>query len=203
VKDLRKMNISLLCKWWWLLENQNGIWQDIVQINYMKNKLISLIKHRQSDSPVWSDLLKIRHIYLKGREFVVNNGKKISFWLDPWLEGNPLCSMYPILYELCLNQDSTVHEVSVSGWVVPFKIILPPLIRNVWYELARKLNMVVLNGDDDKLVWKWTPNKKFSVKSVYMELTKHETGPNFSFLWKSKLPEKIKKSCGWLHKMQF
>jgi hypothetical protein len=171
MKDLRKMNINLLCKWWWLLENQRGIWQDIMQIKYVRNKPISLIKPRQSDSPVWCDLLKIRHIYLKGRKFITNNVKKISFWLDPWMDGKPLYLAYPILYELCLNQDSSVHEVSDNGWVIPFKIILPPLIRDVWYEMARKLNRVVLNGSDDKPVWKWTSTKKFSVKSVYLELT--------------------------------
>jgi len=32
-KDLRKMNISLLCKWWHKVENGSGIWHDIVQRN--------------------------------------------------------------------------------------------------------------------------------------------------------------------------
>jgi hypothetical protein len=61
--------------------------------------------------------------------------------------------------------------------VIPFKIILPPLIRDMWYELARRLNMVVLTMDEDKPVWKWIANKKFSVKYVYLELTKNEGGP--------------------------
>jgi hypothetical protein len=26
IKDIRKMNLSLLCKWWWKLENESGIW---------------------------------------------------------------------------------------------------------------------------------------------------------------------------------
>jgi hypothetical protein len=33
VKDLRKMNISLLCKWWWKFENEEGLWQEIVRNN--------------------------------------------------------------------------------------------------------------------------------------------------------------------------
>lgn len=31
VKDLRKQNISLMVKWWWKLETQNGLWQKIVR----------------------------------------------------------------------------------------------------------------------------------------------------------------------------
>jgi hypothetical protein len=30
-KDLRKMNINLLCKWWHKVENGSGIWHNIVQ----------------------------------------------------------------------------------------------------------------------------------------------------------------------------
>jgi hypothetical protein len=26
IKDLRKLNISLLVKWWWALENEEGLW---------------------------------------------------------------------------------------------------------------------------------------------------------------------------------
>lgn len=29
IKYIRKMNIGLLCKWWWKLETENGIWQEL------------------------------------------------------------------------------------------------------------------------------------------------------------------------------
>jgi hypothetical protein len=50
--------------------------------------------------------MKVRGIYLKGRECKINNGRSISLWLDVWLGDKPLCTTYPILYELCLNQNS-------------------------------------------------------------------------------------------------
>jgi hypothetical protein len=31
IKNLRKMNISLLCKWWWMLEKEDGLWHEIVR----------------------------------------------------------------------------------------------------------------------------------------------------------------------------
>jgi hypothetical protein len=36
VKYLRKQNISLLCKWWWKLENHEGLWQKIVKKEIFK-----------------------------------------------------------------------------------------------------------------------------------------------------------------------
>lgn len=34
------------------------------------------VKHKQNDSPMWTDLLKIKYIYLQGRKMVIKNGKK-------------------------------------------------------------------------------------------------------------------------------
>jgi hypothetical protein len=38
--------------------------------------------------------------------------------------------------------------------------------------------------------WKWTPSKKFTVKSMYEHLTKDDCGPKFKRVWKVKIPEK-------------
>jgi hypothetical protein len=192
IKDLRKMNASLLCKWWWLLENGEGIWQYLIKIKYVKGVPICLIKHTQHDSPVWSDLLKIRPVYLKGRTFKVRDGKMVSFWMDSWLEDKPLCVLYPILFDLCRNPKSSVSEMKENEWVVPFRIILPPIVRDQWYELAGKLNYVNLEGGKDIPIWNWTASRKFSVKSVYLELTKRDAAPSYSEIWKAKIPEKVK-----------
>jgi hypothetical protein len=107
IKDLRKMNINLLCKWWWILETKDGLWQDIVKLKYVKNSPTCLIPNRYNDSPIWCDLMKIRHIYLKGRTIKIQDGKRVSFWLDD----RPLCPSYPVLYELCLIQNSSMYGV--------------------------------------------------------------------------------------------
>jgi hypothetical protein len=122
------MNISLLCNWWWILENEEGLWQEIVNLKYVKGTPICLVKQKYSDSPVWSDLLKIRHLYLKGREYKVNNGKMMSFWRDLWTGDMPLCRKYPILFDLCENQDCSVYDVAREGLVIRFKVRLPPAL---------------------------------------------------------------------------
>jgi hypothetical protein len=81
-KVLRYMNINLLCKWWWLLETNGGLWQDINKLKYVKQHPICLIPNKFHDLSLWKDLLKVRHIYLKGRRYKKGNGKNISFWMD-------------------------------------------------------------------------------------------------------------------------
>ena len=61
IKDIRKMNISLLCKWWWKLETEDGLWQTLIRTKYLRGgRLIRIVKHRIDDSPVWSDILKVK-----------------------------------------------------------------------------------------------------------------------------------------------
>jgi hypothetical protein len=151
VKDLRKLNISLMCKWWRILEHETGLWQEIVRLKYTKGNRVCLIKHNSHDSPVWTNLLKIRHIYLKGMEYELNDGNSISFWLDTWLRSTILCTSYPALYDLCREQDSSVKEVADADWVLHFRVSLPPILREQWYELAAKLNEVALKDGRDKV----------------------------------------------------
>jgi hypothetical protein len=153
------------CKWWWLLENSEGLWQGLVRIKYVKESLICLIPNRLNGSPLWKELMKVRHIYLRGRGYEVNNGRSVSFWQDVWLEEKPLCIIYPVLFELCLRPNCLVADMAATEWVVEFKVRLQGILRDQWYQLAAKLNLVSLNDEKDSAVWKWT-SRKFTVKSV-------------------------------------
>jgi hypothetical protein len=50
IKNIAKMNLSLLCKWWWRLDNESGLWQDLVRAKYLKNKVAGNVSHRLGDS---------------------------------------------------------------------------------------------------------------------------------------------------------
>jgi hypothetical protein len=99
----------------------------LVKLKYVKDRPICHIIARQNNSPAWKDLIKIRHIYLKGRRFKVGNGKLISFWLNTWMGEKPLSMMYPIIYELAIHKDASVFDIYSRGWVIQFSVRLPPL----------------------------------------------------------------------------
>lgn len=50
VKNLELFNICLMCKWWWRLEAESGIWQTIIDKKYLKGSGIYNIKSKSSDS---------------------------------------------------------------------------------------------------------------------------------------------------------
>jgi hypothetical protein len=58
------------------------------------------------------------------------------------------------------------------------------MIIDGWYELADKLNYVTLNDNNDKVQWKWTANKQFTVKSVHEHLTRDDNGHVYKWIWK-------------------
>jgi hypothetical protein len=92
IKNIRKMNLSLLCKWWWKLENEEGLWQDLVKAKYLQNAGVGNVSHKMGDSPVWTDLLKVKPIYLRGRQVIIKNGKHTLFCKDLAGRQTYLCS---------------------------------------------------------------------------------------------------------------
>ncbi|RCV43121.1 hypothetical protein SETIT_9G269800v2 [Setaria italica] len=92
--------MSLLCKWWWKIENGEGLWQEIFKKKYKIEGGISHLKSNQNNSPVWSDLLKVKYPYLKGRIIKIGNGLDTDFWNDPWCGVVPLRDKFQELFDI-------------------------------------------------------------------------------------------------------
>lgn len=60
VKDLHKQNVSLLTKWWWKLENQQGLWQEVIWAKYFKKDTVASVKSKFGDSPIWKAIMKVK-----------------------------------------------------------------------------------------------------------------------------------------------
>ncbi|MCI34113.1 kinesin-like protein, partial [Trifolium medium] len=46
----------------------------------------------------------------------VGDGLATYFWTDTWLDGSPLCVRFRRLFDLAVNQSSTVAEMFSLGW---------------------------------------------------------------------------------------
>jgi hypothetical protein len=65
VHDLRKYDTSLLCKWWWKLYKQYGMWQKIMRAKYLWNKTIANITPGVNILPIGRLYWKLRKL-MKG-----------------------------------------------------------------------------------------------------------------------------------------
>lgn len=126
------MNISQLAKWWWKLEQEEGLWQEIVKFKYMHNKSVFSVTQKATDSPMWCDLLKVRDIYLQGRGISIKNGEITRFWCDPWLYDKSLMLIMPTLFLLCDQKEVTVAEVKNSNVQITFRRRLTESLQLSW-----------------------------------------------------------------------
>ena len=79
-----------------------------MQKKYVKSSYAAQLKVRQSNSPLWNDLLKVREIYLKGRAMAVGNGEMTYFWRDPWCGSSTLKDKFSEIFDICNEQSCSV-----------------------------------------------------------------------------------------------
>ena len=121
IKDLHKQNISLLLKWWWKLETSDGMWQRIIRARYFRNKTVANIRNRFSDSPCWKSIMKVKETYMAGRKINVNCGDLARVWHDPWLGDGVLRDRFPVLFDICQNQECTVASFVANDYELAFR----------------------------------------------------------------------------------
>ena len=115
MKDLWKMNISLMCKWWWKLERNEGLWQEIVRKKYVNNCCLISLKNKPTNFPVWNELLSIKDIYIAGRKVLVGKSDSTSFWRDSRICDTSLKDKFPQLFEICNEIEVSVAWMARDG----------------------------------------------------------------------------------------
>jgi hypothetical protein len=63
VLDLTTMNKSLLCKWLWKLENNEGTWQQLLLRKYLQNQVLANATVGQGCSHFWQGLMYVNPIF--------------------------------------------------------------------------------------------------------------------------------------------
>ena len=191
MKDLHKQNVSLMIKWWWKLETQTGMWQDIVRARYLTNKSVASVKPRFSDSPCWKALLKVKDIYLVGRKIHLESGDLVRVWKDSINGLSPFQTLYPSLFEICNNQDCTIANFKSVDVHSFFRRRLIAELSRQWEEINKTINNIQLSQGGDRVYWGLNSNGKFSTKSVYKWLENPISGYHYSWIWRAKIPLKI------------
>lgn len=194
IKNLRKMNISLLTKWWWKLE-RDGLWQEIVKFKYLKKNSIFSVSHKTSDSPIWADLLKVKDIYLQGG-IRIRYGHKRRFLSDTWLYDVPICNISSVLFILCEQKNVSVADVKSGKVQISFSRWLTSELQTCWNHIVSDAIDFHLQEPEDEILWKFGKNKHFSVKSMYNAMTKDDVGPDHKHIGRVKFHRRLKSLCG-------
>ena len=90
--------------------------------------------------------------YEKGKGHVIGNGKQTRFWKDVWFEDCPLKISYPRLFNMCHDQDISVHTAGVLEWNLSYRRCFGCVEMVEWNELMTKLEEILLTVSDDRVV---------------------------------------------------
>jgi hypothetical protein len=116
VLDLTIMNMSLLCKWIWNLENTQGTWKTMLSRKYLANQVLSQEIRGPRGSHFWQSLLSVDDIFQQYRQRVMHEGEKALFWEDKWVNNTPRSIQFPRLYHLSFQKGFIVRKLKQEGW---------------------------------------------------------------------------------------
>ena len=110
-------------------------------------------------------------------DFVVGDGRKVSFWKDKGCGTTPLCESFPSLFALATSKEAWVNEVWTAfrerggSWNPcfsrPFNDWKMEEVERLFCCLGgKKVNV----DEEDRVRWMDSKNALFSVKSLYRAL---------------------------------
>jgi hypothetical protein len=181
--------------------NEEGVWQEILQNKYLKTKTLSQVSAKPTDSPFWKGLMNVKEEFFSRGTMVIGNGQKTRFWEDIWLGDTPLKDQYPMLYNIVNHANVTVAQALASNALnIGFRRVLTPYKWDRWVDLVTRVMSVQRTDSEDTFRWKLTNSGSFTVKSMYLDLLNDHTMYLKKYIWKIKVPLKIRIFMWFLHK---
>jgi hypothetical protein len=213
VRDLRRVNLSLLAKWRWrFLNNERSSWKLVLEAKYGDRLAHAHLHQEHCESRLasiwWKDVCKLEG---DGRWFAeaavkkLGDGNTTLFWTDFWLGNFSLKDCFPRLFSISTLKEAYVAEAGSwvndcwcwsLGWRRNLLVWEEDLLR----EMMTCLQGVSLSSTTDKWVWSEAADGVFTVNSCYIALTKHAALVSdfsdfqklvFQSIWRSAAPLKV------------
>jgi hypothetical protein len=126
--------------------------------------------------------------------------------MNRWLLNTSLAHHYPYLFLIATDTQISVAKAIVDKQLnIFFRIQLVRVYYEEWCDLQNQIRNVSLpTASDDVMLWRWSSTEKFSVHSLYEWLEFGGTlNTEYSTLWLTNIPLKLKILSGWLKKIKF
>jgi hypothetical protein len=134
-----------------------------------------------------------KETFFKFGSFCIGDGEGTYFWEDSWLGDGPLASQYPSLYAIVNYKNVTVaNTIKEDDLNISFRRNLADDRWLAWLDLVERLMDIHITDEKDTFIWKLTDSGQFSVRSLYAELLNGNTKFLRKYLWKIKVPLKIR-----------
>jgi hypothetical protein len=137
---------------------------------------------RTDSSRAWSGLdlqfsLDEQALFFASTYMEVGNGSKALFWEDRWIQGKAVRELVPQLYSCVPKRRRKTTTVAAgleaNNWARDMHGVLGMHEVSQYLCLWQAIAHTELTTDNDRLIWKWSPNGVYSAQSCYraMELS--------------------------------
>ncbi|XP_035839068.1 uncharacterized protein LOC118486612 [Helianthus annuus] len=204
--SLRDANLAMLAKWWWRFKTEKeGLWRKVIWAIHHNPRAWSDIPVKISVPGPWKSIISIRQVFVladidlnRAVKASVSNGNHISFWLDCWLEPDPLYICFLELFKLekqCVVADEVVTGSFGSSFQLnwnwscsQFNVVESDQLQ----QLISLLDCVNLQVGRDYWCWNYDPSGCFSVSGLKSLLgSANRERPNRVFEWNNWVPKKV------------
>ncbi|WVZ65126.1 hypothetical protein U9M48_014539 [Paspalum notatum var. saurae] len=179
VLDLRLMGYALQTRWLWLQRCTGDT-------------------NREWSALPLSVAPEVRCLFDASTHWVIGNGESTLFWADKWIDGNSVGDLAPALLPLVAKRTRSRQSVAcgLAGgqWIreLTGALSVQAIVQylHLW---VRVQEMSLQPSVQDRLVWRWSQNGEFSVRSAYLAMHAGSLSfPELSLIWKTWAPLRVK-----------
>lgn len=141
-----------------------------------------------------------RCLFRAGTKIEIGDGRKTSFWLDNWLDGQTPKDLAPTIFRLAKRKSNSLHaDLNNNHWLSLLNPITSLEEVNDLVQLGGRLqNISLQDGLADEIIWRWTENGVYSEKSAYLaQFQGSHTNVFYEPLWTTSAEPKHR-FFGWL-----
>lgn len=176
VRDLQRSGVALSARWLWLQRTDTTRpWAHL---------------HLPSDPDAAA-------IFRASTSWTVGDGRTCLFWSDPWIDGQSILDIAPLLIPLVPRRRrklcSVADGLTDRSWIRDIRGALGPAALLQYLDLWRRLRDLRLSPTPDIISWRWTSSGIYFASSCYRALfTGSIPAPHWRLTWKSWAPLRIK-----------
>lgn len=163
-RDLRAFNLALLAKQGWRIQqNPSSLVHRVFKARYFVDRPFKEAMLGRRLSYAWRSIMATKDIVVSGSRWVVGNGEQIDIWKDRWLPTSNSFKVVSPCIPVESNKVSWLLDRESRSWDVD-KVRSSFIPHEVETILGISISPQFLN---DSLIWAWSANGRFSMKSAY------------------------------------
>lgn len=206
-RDLRSFNLAMLGKQIWpIIQYPNSLLNRVLKAKYFPSCDVLEAQLKPTASFTWKSIMCAMELVKQGVRWRIGYGTQVRIWQDNWLPRD--YALKPFSPNLCSLGDATVSNLLVQeteSWDTDLLRIL------LWEDDVKSILSIPVAGaaSQDIQVWHYSKHGLYSIKTAYFlaryirykESTQRNGSTsslmvfNWDFVWKMKIPNKVKVLC--------